>query len=120
MGAVWRGVPGTVAAALVGLAAGAAPAWGWATVEHQELGTISFQRACADVATAAAAAAARDDGVRARLELACGRNLPVVAKLYGDATAIAGDFVGDPSELLSPEGAWRFQSPKHYYLLALE
>ena len=46
--------------------------------------------------------------------------MPVLARLYGDATAIAGDFLGHPSEFLSHAGAWRFHSNKSYYLLALE
>jgi hypothetical protein len=58
--------------------------------------------------------------VLARLELACGSTVDVIATLYGDATAIAGDYVGHPSELLSATGAWRFSSRKHYFLLALE
>jgi hypothetical protein len=99
-------------------------AWAWATVEHQEIGKASYLKACAEIAPVveveAAAPGPVDERARARFELACGRNLSVLAKLYGDATAIAGDFVGHPSELLSPEGAWRFSSPKHYYLLALE
>lgn len=88
----------------------------WATVEHQEIGATSYRQACQDVAPAAAG----DARALARLEQACGRNLAVQAALYGDATAVAGDFVADPSELSSPAGAWRFSSPKHYYLLALE
>jgi hypothetical protein len=118
MGAVRRGLSGAVVSGIVCLTAGARPAGAWATVEHQEIGTASYLRACADVSSRVAASA--DAGVRARLELACGSNLAVNAKLYGDATAIAGDFVGHPDELLSPQGAWRFHSPKHYYLLALE
>jgi len=58
--------------------------------------------------------------MKARFERVCGTNLPVLAKLYGDATAIAGDFLGHPSEFLSQTGAWRFHSKKSYYLLALE
>ena len=58
--------------------------------------------------------------MKARLERVCGQNLPVLAKLYGDATAIAGDFLGHPAEFLSQTGAWRFHSKKSYYLLALE
>jgi len=94
----------------------------WGTREHQEIGTASYLGACAAVATileqpGAVPALA---GARARFEVVCGTNRAALATLYGDATAIAGDFVGHPSELLSPAGAWRFSSPKHYYLLALE
>jgi hypothetical protein len=90
----------------------------WATVEHQEIGTASYLGACDAVAAAVAQGA--EGAAHARFELLCGQHRAVLATLYGDATAIAGDFVGDPSELLSPAGAWRFSSPKHYYLLALE
>ena len=41
-------------------------------------------------------------------------------QLYGDATAIAGDFLAHPSEFLSQTGASRFNSKKSYYPLALE
>jgi hypothetical protein len=90
----------------------------WGTREHQEIGTASYLGACAAVAEALEKPVEAD--ARARYELVCGSNRSVLATLYGDATAIAGDFVGHPSELLSPAGAWRFSSPKHYYLLALE
>jgi hypothetical protein len=93
----------------------AARAWG--TAEHQEIGTAAYLGACEAVAAELAKPGA---GEAARFELLCGRNRAVLARLYGDATAIAGDFVGHPEELLSPAGAWRFSSPKHYYLLALE
>jgi hypothetical protein len=104
---------------VVGLAAWPRPARAWKTVEHQEVGTAAYLGACAEV-VAVVDAAPSDEAVRARLEIACGANLAILARLYGDATAIAADFVGDPSELLSPSGAWRFSSPTHYYLLALE
>ncbi len=103
--------------------ASASTAHAWASVEHQEIGRSSYLRACADLnATVASRGApgAPDAGVKARLERVCGQNLPVLAKLYGDATAIAGDFLGHPSEFLSQTGAWRFNSKKSYYLLALE
>jgi hypothetical protein len=97
----------------------APPVAAWLTPEHQEVGRIAYTRACADL-QAAARARAPDLRVAARLERACGANLSVLARLYGDATAIAGDFLGHPSEFLSQAGAWRFSSRKYYYLLALE
>jgi hypothetical protein len=103
-----------------GLCAAPRAALGWATVEHQEIGSASYLAACADAERVVGAMGPADEATRARFELACGANRAVIAVIYGDATAIAGDFVGDPSELLSPAGAWRFSSPKHYYLLALE
>ena len=103
--------------------ASASPALAWATVEHQEIGRTSYTRACADLGATVASRGASgtiDSGVKARLDRVCGENLPVLARLYGDATAIAGDFLGHPSEFLSQTGAWRFSSRKSYYLLALE
>jgi hypothetical protein len=98
----------------------ASPAYGWASVEHQEIGRASYRRACADLAATLAAHEPTDAQVKARFERVCGENLAVLARLYGDATAIAGDFLGHPSEFLSQSGAWRFNSKKSYYLLALE
>jgi hypothetical protein len=95
------------------------PARAWGTAEHQELGSTSYARACAEVqrliAAPGAAAAAG-----ARFDLVCGRNVAALARIYGDATAVAGDFVAEPSELISAAGAWRFSSRKHYWRLALE
>ena len=97
-----------------------APAHGWASVEHQEIGRLSYLRACAELSARIASRGPAGPQVEVRLERVCGENLPVLAKLYGDATAIAGDFLGHPSEFLSHTGAWRFHSKKSYYLLALE
>jgi hypothetical protein len=98
----------------------ASTAHAWASVEHQEIGRSSYLRACADLTAKLASRGAPNAGVKARFERVCGDNLPVLAKLYGDATTIAGDFLGHPSEFLSQTGAWRFNSKKSYYLLALE
>lgn len=91
----------------------------WGTREHQEIGTASYLAACARVERAISQADGADQGVRERFEIACGPR-EQLARLYGDATAIAGDFVGHPSEVLSAHGAWRFSSRRYYYLLALE
>src|SRR6185312_6273470 len=80
----------------------------------------SYLAACASVEVAITTQREGASGdVRGRFEIACGPR-DQLAHLYGDATAIAGDFVGHPSEVLSPHGAWKFSSPRHYYLLALE
>jgi len=97
-----------------------ARAFGWATVEHQEIGRTAYLRACADVRAAVTARGSPSAGVADRLERVCGPNLPVIARLYGDATAIAGDFLGHPEEFLSHRGFWRFSHKKYYWLLALE
>jgi hypothetical protein len=122
-----RGLP-ALSAFLTSLAFVAPLAWAsraqaWASVEHQEIGRGSYLRACADLTATVASHGkpeAPEAGVKARFERVCGANLPVLARLYGDATAIAGDFLGHPSEFLSQSGAWRFHSKKSYYLLALE
>jgi hypothetical protein len=98
----------------------AAPAFGWATPEHQEIGRSAYLDACADLRAAVTAGGSPSPGVAARFERVCGANLPIFARLYGDATAIAGDFLGHPSEFLSKRGFWRFSSRKYYWLLALE
>ncbi len=101
------------------LVAASTRAHAWATREHQEIGTESYRAACAIVDRVVSQLQNVDDGVHERLEIACGPRSQL-ARLYGDATAIAGDFVGHPSEVLSPQGAWRFSSRRYYYLLALE
>jgi hypothetical protein len=97
-----------------------ATAAGWGTGEHQQIGRQAYTQACAALVAAAAAMKSPAPGIGTRLDIACGRNLTTTADVYGDATAIAGDFLGDPSEFMSQSGAWRFKSNKSYYLLALE
>ena len=94
------------------------PAWGWGSAEHQEIGRTAYWRACTDLA--AEISAKGTSGARTRFEMACGSNVQALADTYGDATAIAGDFLSEPSEFLSQAGAWRFSSKKSYLLLALE
>ena len=97
-----------------------ATAEGWGTGEHQQIGRTAYTQACADLTAAAAAIKSPAPGMATRLDIACGRNMATTADIYGDATAIAGDFLGDPTEFMSQAGAWRFKSNKSYYLLALE
>jgi hypothetical protein len=97
-----------------------ATAAGWGTAEHQQLGRTAYAQACQEIAAAVAARASRERGVGNRAEMACGRNAAALADIYGDATALAGDFLGEPSEFLSQAGAWRFKSNTSYWLLALE
>jgi hypothetical protein len=107
-----------VAAAAVALAP--ARAAGWASIEHQAIGRAAYLQACHDLAAIVAARPPPSSGVALRLEEACGRNTAALADIYGDATAIAGDFLGEPSEFMSLAGAWRWRSRKSYWLLALE
>jgi hypothetical protein len=92
----------------------------WASSEHQEIGRAAYLRACDDVAAIVAARPPPPPAVATRLELACGRNRAALADVYADACAIAGDFLGEPSEFMSLSGAWRWTSKKSYLLLALE
>lgn len=110
-------LPVVLAAAVVVAPATAAA---WATTEHQQIGRVAYTRACAEIASAVAATKSPPADLATRLEIACGRNAATLAEIYGDATALAGDFLGDPSEFISQAGAWRFTSKKSYYLLALE
>lgn len=91
----------------------------WASAEHQELGRAAYLRACTELA-AIVAARHPSPVVAGRLEIACGKNVEALAEIYGDATALAGDFLEEPSEFISQAGAWRFKSRKSYWLLALE
>jgi hypothetical protein len=109
-----------VTAVVAGPAAGQKTAWAWGTIEHKEIGSIAYAQACADLGAAPAVRDTTDLGVRERFQFLCGNNVAVLARLYGDATAVAGDFLGHPSEFLTHVGAWRFSSKKYYYLLALE
>ena len=97
-----------------------ARAAGWGTVEHRQIGSTAYTQACAEITASVAAMKTPASGVGTRLEIACGRNTAAMADIYGDATAIAGDFLADPSEFMSQSGAWRFKSKRSYYLLALE
>jgi len=110
-------IAGLVAASAVCLAPARAGAW--ASAEHQVIGQTAYRRACDDLA-AIVAARPQAPGVADRLEFACGRNRDALADVYGDACAIAGDFLGEPSEFMSISGAWRWTSKKSYLLLALE
>jgi len=110
---------GRLVAFLVCLGVGA-KAGAWASPEHQEIGRVSYQRACEEVTTTVAARTSVSPGVRTRLDIVCGRNVAELAALYGDATAIAGDYLRHPADFLSRYGAWKFSSRKHYWLLAME
>jgi hypothetical protein len=89
---------------------------GWHYVEHLSLGNQSYRRACehlrAEVGTST------DEALRTRFEIACD-NLAIVAQLYGQATALAGDRFGAPQDFLSTRTGWKAASRKEYYSLAL-
>jgi hypothetical protein len=91
----------------------------WASPEHQELGRAAYLRACTELG-AIVAARRPSPAAAGRFEIACGKDVETLAEIYGDATTLAGDFLEEPSEFLSQAGAWRFNSRKSYWLLALE
>jgi hypothetical protein len=91
----------------------------WGTREHQELGRAAYLRACTELRAVVASKLA-SQAAAGRLEIACGKNIETLAEIYGDATALAGDFLEEPSEFITQAGAWRFNSRKSYWLLALE
>ena len=89
---------------------------GWNYVEHVSLGNESYRRACEELRTEVGNSA--DQPQRTRLEIACD-NLDIVAQLYGQATALAGDRFNGPADFLSTRAGWKAASRKHYYELAL-
>ena len=89
---------------------------GWDYVEHLSLGNESYKRACQKLEAELGQRGER--GVRMRLEIACD-NLDIAAQLYGQATALAGDRFGGPTDFLSTSAGWKAASRKQYYGLAL-
>jgi hypothetical protein len=89
---------------------------GWDYIEHASLGDESYRAACEKLRAEIPATA--DAAVRTRLDIACD-NLPIAAQLYGQATALAGDLFGGPTDFLSTRAGWKIASRKSYYTLAL-
>lgn len=89
---------------------------GWDYVEHLSLGDESYRHACQKLRAEIPATA--DAAVRTRLDIACD-NLDIAAQLYGQATALAGDLFGGPTDFLSTSAGWKVASRKQYFTLAL-
>lgn len=89
---------------------------GWDYVEHLTLGEESYRHACEKLRAEIPATA--DAAVRTRLDIACD-NLIIASQLYGQATALAGDLFGGPTDFLSTRAGWKIASRKSYYTLAL-
>ncbi|HUH01905.1 MAG TPA: hypothetical protein VML75_07900 [Kofleriaceae bacterium] len=103
------------------LALGSAEARAWWYVEHLEIGTHAYRRACSRVEQRLPDPAATDaasQAIRVRFEIACG-NLGVVAEIYGQTNALSGDRLDDPDDFLSRGGDWKVGSRRHYYALQL-
>ncbi|MDQ3369686.1 MAG: hypothetical protein M3680_30050 [Myxococcota bacterium] len=96
-----------------------AEARAWWYVEHAEIGTHAYRRACERVK---AQVPESDDPharrVRERHEIACG-NLAIIAEIYGQTNALAGDRLDDPDDFLERGGDWKVGSKRHYYELQL-
>jgi hypothetical protein len=88
---------------------------GWNYVEHVELGSESYIRACEHLQAELAGA---EIAVQTRLDIACD-NLEISAQLYGQATALAGDRFSAPADFLATNAGWKAASRKQYYSLAL-
>lgn len=93
----------------------AEPALGWKYVEHAEIGTEGYKKACKRVRARLAGA---ESAATERFAIACA-NLTVRAGLYGQATALAGDRLDKPEDFLARGGDWKVGSSKHYYILQL-
>jgi len=108
-----------VAGALVG-ALWSTDAHAWRYVEHVDLAGQAYRLACSDLAKRIES----PDGKPAsgekqvRYEIACG-NLSVVSQLYGQATALAGDYLRRPESLLAASVGKKVASRKEYLRLAL-
>lgn len=89
-------------------------ALGWAGREHRAVGAEAYIAACERLRDRAN----RDEQTAQRYLIACG-NLQVTALLYGQGTAVSGDWVSEPNELASATGAIRAMKRTNYYRLAL-
>lgn len=89
-------------------------ALGWAGREHRAIGTEAYIAACERLADRAN----RDEQTAQRYSVACS-NLQVTALLYGQGSAVSGDWVSEPNELVSATGAIRALKRTNYYRLAL-
>jgi hypothetical protein len=90
---------------------------GWRTREHRAIGTEAYTAACEQVAKEVDVEHAKDAALIARFDEACA-NLDVEAKIYGQATAVAGDYLGGPDEFTTNRGSFNAVSRLHYYNLA--
>jgi hypothetical protein len=104
-----------VPALMLVLHAPAAHAWG--TREHREIGAEAYTAACKQIAAEVDLKSSTDPALAARYEEACG-HLEAKARIYGQANAIAGDYLGGPEDFMTHRGALNVVSRLHYYDLA--
>lgn len=89
-------------------------AFGWAGREHRALGAEAYLAACQRLAPVKD----RDPDTAGRYAMACG-NVNTQAFLYGQATAVSGDFLSDPKDFLTALGVSAVTSRRNYWALAL-
>ncbi len=87
---------------------------GWWGREHRAIGTEAYVAACNRLADRKD----RDAQTAQRYAIACG-NLQITSLLYGQGTAVSGDWVSEPNELASATGAILALRRTNYYRLAL-
>jgi hypothetical protein len=87
----------------------------WRRREHRAIGAESYVAAC----TRLEAKTTGDPQIAARYEIACG-NLKVQSFLYGQGTAVGGDFLDDPDEFMTSLGAQLVTRRSNFYRLALQ
>jgi hypothetical protein len=110
-----------VVALLAGVGIDAREARAWWYVEHAEIGTAAYAHACERVRERLPERSeghAPAEAIHVRFEIACD-NLAVVAELYGQTNALAGDRLDDPDDFLTRGGDWKVGSQRHYYALGL-
>jgi hypothetical protein len=96
------------------IALAATPAFGWRGREHRALGAESYRAACGRLAKVKD----RDPQTAQRYEVACG-NLDAQSLMYGQGTAVSGDFTSEPSDLRTAMGAMTLPKLTNYFRLAL-
>jgi hypothetical protein len=109
-----------VAGALVGALMSANDAHAWNYVEHVDLAGEAYRLACVELATRLKPAEGKPASAdkQVRYDIACA-NLSVVSQLYGQATALAGDYLRRPEDLFVASVGKKIASRKEYLRLAL-
>jgi hypothetical protein len=89
-------------------------AFGWAGREHRAIGAESYLAACERLRPQKD----RAPDTASRYGMACG-NVESQAFLYGQASAVSGDFLADPGEFLTALGVSVVTQRRNYWALAL-
>jgi hypothetical protein len=89
-------------------------ALGWTGREHRAIGAESYLAACQRLLPIKA----RDPDTANRYDMACG-HVETQAFLYGQATAVSGDFLSDPKQFVTANGVSAVTQRRNYWRLAL-